>query len=683
MKEVVIGIGCFGHDASACVVDATSGKVLYAIAEERLSNIKHDWRFPIGAITGCMDFIEKNSCHYNHVAINFDDFEFVKGTLFSQVDFLVLDKNEASTIKDSISAIHPYADYFSFQGSYSKKYFDKQIQKLSLSAEIKGLLYDRIFCYFNWSVKYREIGQIVNKLFSGKSVHKINHHLCHAATAFYNSGFSEATVLTIDGQGESDTIGVYKCDANGIQIVSSTLWPFSIGIFYLNATKHLGFNIGDEYKVMGMAAYGKPTFLNTLREMMYVDGSAKVRFKETPYFSRGAVPGMQGHFYFNFTKAFDSLISVRKNTDEIKQIHFDLAASVQKLTEEIGVELARVAINLTGFKNICLAGGVALNGLMNEDIRNKSGISDIFIYPAAGDDGTSIGAAQFIAFKNNKIQPEKISTPFYGHYYGNSAIESVLIENKVKYLKTDNIYGDIASALSMGKIVARFYGGSEFGPRALGNRSILGNPMNADMKEILNRRIKHREPFRPFAPACMHEHVAEYFNIDIHSPFMLLITTAKELAQKNIPAVVHHDNTARVQTVASEHNPNFYRTLAEFKKITGVPVLINTSFNVNGEAIVETPLDAVESFIHMDIDYLAIGDFFVSKEENLHLLMNLSDAVFLKRRIDRYEKKIKHPLKEFDISSFYFMQGLESRTRNFSVENRLVSAIRKLFFKRI
>ncbi|HXP51290.1 MAG TPA: carbamoyltransferase C-terminal domain-containing protein [Bacteroidia bacterium] len=228
----------------------------------------------------------------------------------------------------------------------------------------------------------------------------------------------------------------------------------------------------------------------------------------------------------------------------------------------------------------------------------------------------------------------------------------------VIYARSKNIHEDIAKAISENKIVARFYGGSEYGPRALGNRSILANPMNAETKEILNRRIKHREPFRPFAPACMAEHATEYFNINVESEFMLLITTATPHAQKTIPATVHNDNTARVQTIANEQNPNFYKTLAAFKKLTGVPVLINTSFNVNGEAIVETPLDALESFAHMDIDYLAIDDFFIGKEENESKFKKLSDHDFLEKRKRRYNIEITHPLKDCNIDSFYFTQGL-------------------------
>lgn len=659
MREVILGVGCFGHDSSACVVERESGNVLFAIAEERLSNIKHDWRFPIGAVTKCQEFIHGNDYFFESVAINFEDFEFTSGTLFSEIDLILQDKTSAKKLKDSIELVYPFADYFSFNGSFSKTYLSRVLDGLSLSSEIRNSLEARIFWYFNWSVKYKNIAEAVSTLFTGKTIHKINHHLCHAASAYYNSGFEEATVLTIDGQGESETIGVYKCGSKGIEKISSTTWPFSLGIFYLNVTNYLGFNIGDEYKVMGMAAYGKPRFLDSLREMISVDPSSRIIFNETNYFAKMPVSGLYGHFYFNFTRNFGSLVAKRTKSEEIRQEHFDLATSVQKLTEEIGVALVRNAVKMTGCTNVALAGGVALNGLMNEQIRRHSGISNIFIYPASGDDGTSIGAAQFVAFKDRKAVSKKIHTPFYGSSYSNSDIEKVLSEKGMIYSRPENIHEAIAKAISQDRIVARFYGRSEYGPRALGNRSILGNPMNPEMKEILNRRIKHREPFRPFAPACMVEHASEYFDIDIDSPFMLLITTAKPLAQKKIPAVVHHDNTARVQTISPDQNPNFYNTISEFKKITGIPVLINTSFNVNGEAIVETPLDALESFAHMDIDYLAIGDYFISKQENAGKFEDLPDEKFLQKRKSRYEQAVTHPLKDFNIDSFYFKEGLK------------------------
>src|ERR1700739_3031063 len=292
MKEVVIGVGCFGHDSSACVVEKDSGKVLFALAEERLSNVKHDWRFPIGAVIKCKEYIQENGLNFEHVAINFEDFAFISGTLFNEIDSIIKDNSISKQIKESIKEVYPFSDYFSFNGSYSKDYFDRVMAGFALPTQVSDLLYARIFCYFNWSIKYRNISDVVSNLFPGKTIHKINHHLCHAASAFYNSGFKEATVITIDGQGESETLGVYKCTAKGIEKVSSTLWPCSLGIFYLNATKYLGFAIGDEYKVMGMAAYGKPKFIDVLREMIKVDESARIHFNETKYFSNKPMAGL-------------------------------------------------------------------------------------------------------------------------------------------------------------------------------------------------------------------------------------------------------------------------------------------------------------------------------------------------------------------------------------------------------
>ena len=397
--------------------------------------------------------------------------------------------------------------------------------------------------------------------------------------------------------------------------------------------------------------------------MMSVSDNAELYFHETPYFAKQEM-GASGHVYYTFTKKFSRLVSRRSPSQDVTQPHFDFAASVQKLTEDIGVEIARRAIALTGESKMAIAGGVSLNGLMNEQIRLRSGCSDIFIYPAAGDDGTAIGAAQLVAFRQSKFSRQRITTCYYGYSPTNEEIKAALAQNELVYTKPDSISQTIARAIADNKVVARYNARAEFGPRALGQRSILANPKDARMKDVLNVRIKHREPFRPFAPVCLRERVEEYFDLNVDAPFMLLICQAKERAKNEIPAVVHNDGTARVQTVTPEQNADLYRIISEFDKISGTPVIINTSFNVNGETIVDSPMDAIESFGFMDIDYLAIGDYWVSKEENASKFSKLPHNDYLEIRRKRFRDNLFDPMSILDISynnEIVFEPGLKNR----------------------
>jgi carbamoyltransferase len=333
----------------------------------------------------------------------------------------------------------------------------------------------------------------------------------------------------------------------------------------------------------------------------------------------------------------------------MRSCHFDLAASVQATFEEFGVRYVRKAMELCGSDRVCLTGGVALNGLMNEAIRKHSGCRELYIFPASGDDGTAAGAALLLAARDGIRNRKKITTAFFGPSRSQEEIERYLGEAQVPFGKPPSIHEKIAAALADGKVVARYLGASEFGPRALGHRSILAHPGRAEMKDLLNRKIKHREPFRPFAPACLEECAAEFFELDVPSPFMLLIPRAREAAREKIPAAIHHDGTARVQTVNAGDNPEFYETIRAFQRLTGLPVVLNTSFNINGEAIVETPQDAVESFAKMEVDYLAIGDCWLGRESVKHLALPREDAAYLELRRERYRRDFPHFLRGWDL----------------------------------
>ena len=651
MNEVVFGIDVFGHDASASIVNKYTGEVIYAVAEERLTNIKHDRHFPIGSINRCLEITKKNNLDIVDIAIDFDDLEFIKGTLSNQIRLILNDDNIAEQLITKIIDIYNTLYDYYYRDSFTARLIDNEINKFDIDKNKKKEIIKRISWYYNWGVKYKHVYQIIRDMFPDVKVHKIKHHIAHATSAFFNSGFDKATVITIDGQGESETITISIGDDSGLNLISKTMMPYSLGIFYLMATKHIGFELHDEYKVMGMAAYGDPKYYDILKEMMSVNDNAELLFHNTKYYKKHDM-GNTGHFYFDFTDEFKAIVPKRDKDGKILQKHFDFAASVQKLTEEIGVDIAKKAIKLTNIKKIAIAGGVGLNGLLNEKIRRLSGCTDIFIYPASGDDGTSIGAAQYVAFRENNIKRQRIKTIFYGYQPENDEIKQVLNKKNISYNNPKSIHFEIAKALSENKVVARYFSRSEFGPRALGNRSILANPCNKDMKDILNSRIKHREPFRPFAPVCLRERVDEYFDINIDAPFMLLICNATEKAKKEIPAVVHNDGTCRIQTITLENNTDFYKIVQEFDRITGVPVLINTSFNVNGEAIVDTPLDAIDSFGFMDIDYLAIGDFWVSKDENIDKFPKLSHRGYLEIRRERFKQKHQEPLASLNLSNF-------------------------------
>jgi carbamoyltransferase len=662
-KEAVLGISAFGHDTSACLVAKDSGEVLYAVAEERLTNVKHDSRFPAGGIKQCIEAAKGYGLRVTDVAINFNDIEFIRGALADEIRLLLQDGQGASAFIRTVEDVYIINEYY-FEGTLAKNAIDGAIEALGCSADVKATLKRRIAFYFNWGIKYRHIYHSVRDMFPDLKVHQYDHHLCHAASAFFNSGFDTATVLVIDGQGESETVTIYRGDGSGLKKVRRTIWPCSLGIFYLNATTRLGFHLGDEYKVMGMAAYGQPRYYDTLKQMMSVSDEGELRFHETPYFAKQEM-GVSGHVYYDFTKKFTKLVARRTPSQTVAQQHFDFAASVQKLTEDIGVEIARRAIALTGETNVAVAGGVTLNGLMNEQIRLRSGCSEIFIYPAAGDDGTAVGAAQLVAFgQSSRFLRRRITTCYYGYSPTAGEIVAALDQKGLVYSKPASIGRTVAQAIANNKVVARYNARAEFGPRALGQRSILANPKDAAMKDVLNVRIKHREPFRPFAPVCLRERVGDYFQMNADAPFMLLICQATERAKKEIPAVVHNDGTARVQTVTPEQNADLCSIISEFEKISGTPVIINTSFNVNGETIVDSPLDAIESFGFMDIDYLAIGDYWVSKEENATKFGKLSHDEYLEIRRKRFRDNLLDPMSILDISynnDYVFEPGLKNR----------------------
>ena len=647
-KKAVLGIGCLSHDTSVALVDFKTNKILFAQSEERVSNIKHDSGFPIISILNALKIAENDNYSISSVALNFDESLYLREVL-QQVK-LNLKDNQFEMIYEQIFNV--------FQQAYLKKSFEEirhkiesLIDSLYLSPR-KTLMTGQSFFYLQQFYKYAMIKNIVKQLFPKLQIINVAHHKSHAASVFYNfePKHNGATcILVLDGHGEIDACSIYKVgsnnDRNLLNEMAISKWPNSLGSIYLSATRHLGFDYGDEFKVMGMAAYGEPKFFDLLSSIIFVDKeNGQLKIIQNDYFQLGKVPNSE-QIRYKFTESFHQLCKPRVGNTSFSSNDFNLASSIQALCSSIGLGFANFAYEKTGADNLYLSGGVALNGLMNYEIQKKSNFKNVQIFPASGDDGTSSGAAQATI----GIQNQSISNVYYGSNHKKSEVKIAIEKYNLKYTEYVDVNTEIAKQINSGKIVARFVGKAEFGPRALGNRSILANPLVSNMKDILNLRIKQRESFRPFAPAVLAEKFNEYFETtytDSSYNFMLKIIPAKEMTKITLPSIVHKDGTSRVQTVTKESNYSFYDLLSKFNKVAGVPILINTSFNVNGEAIVNSPEDAIESFLFMDIDFLAIEDIMISKAKNRVRLV-VGHTQYLEIRKNRYFKE-GHPLQLLD-----------------------------------
>jgi len=647
-KKAILGIGCLSHDTSVALVDFKTNKILFAQPEERFSNIKHDSGFPIISILNALRIAENENYSISSIALNFDETLYLREVI--QQISLDLKDNQFEVIYEHIFNI--------FHQSYLNKNSEEVRNKIEVlidslyNSPSKTLITGQSFFYLQQFYKYAMIKNIVKQLFPEVQIINISHHKSHASSVFYNfePKYNESTcILVLDGHGETDACSVYKVGSNNninsFNEISISKWPYSLGSIYLSATRHLGFDYGDEFKVMGMAAYGEPKFFDLLSNIIFVDKeSGQLKIIQNDYFQIEMVPNSE-QVRYKFTENFHQLCKPRVRSTSFNSNDFNLASSIQALCSNIGLSFANFAYEKTGADNLYISGGVALNGLMNYEIQKKSNFKNVQIFPASGDDGTSSGAAQAIS----DIQNQTISNVYYGTNFKKSEVKIAIEKYSLIHTEYLDVNTEIAKHINAGKIVARFVGKAEFGPRALGNRSILANPLVPNMKDVLNSRIKQRESFRPFAPAVLAEKLNEYFETtytDSSYNFMLKIIPAKEITKTTLPSIVHEDGTSRVQTVTKESNSSFYDLLNKFNKVSGVPILINTSFNVNGEAIVNSPEDAIESFLFMDIDFLAIDDFIISKEKN-NISLDVDHAQYLEIRKNRYFK-LGHPLQLLD-----------------------------------
>ena len=563
-----LGISCYYHDSSAAILK--DGKVIAAVEEERFSRKKFDDDFPKQAINWCLKESGISSKNLDSVA-------------FYDKPVLKFER-----LLDNYIAVAPRGLY-SFLDVIPKWLHKRLWIKDDISKHLKD---------FNGEIIFPE------------------HHMSHAAHAFFTSPFDEAAILTVDGVGEWTTASFGTAHDTTIKLTNDIRWPHSVGLFYSAFTYFLGFKVNEgEYKLMGLSAYGKPKYYDLIMENLVDvknDGSIHLNMK-----------------YFSFTydkvmtnQKFSDLFGIppRKEDSKAEQIHYDIAASAQLVLEDILLKMVNHVHKKTGMVNLCFGGGVALNGVANYRILKDGPFENLHIPPSPGDGGSAVGCAQYLYYcydKNKRMIEDNVerikNNIFVGPSHSNDEIKSFLDINKIdyKFLETNSLLQTVAKLIVEGNVVGWYQGKMEWGPRALGNRSIIADPRNVKMKDILNEKIKHRESFRPFAPCILEEYTSEYFDVDVSSPYMLLVAPVKK--PEKIPAVTHVDGTARLQTVSKDINLLFYNLITEFYKITGVPVLINTSMNVRGEPIVDTPEQAYNMIVKTDMDYIVMGDYIIKK----------------------------------------------------------------------
>ena len=599
----IVGISCYYHDAAACLV--IDGEIVAAAQEERFTRKKHDAGFPNRAIAYCLNQAGLSPSDIDHV-------------VFYDKPFLKFER-----LLETYLEFAPKG-FSSFMTSLPSWLKDKLFQRREIAQALSALWGDSI----DWSQRL---------LFS-------EHHLSHAASAFYPSPFQRAAVLTMDGVGEWATTTLAVGADHQLDILKEIRFPHSLGLLYSAMTYYTGFKVNSgEYKVMGLAPYGEPTYAKLIKDHL-------IDIRDDGSFSLD----MQ---YFNYctgltmtNERFDRLFGgpARQSESTLTQREMDLAASIQAVTEEVVLKLGRSIAATTGERNLCLAGGVALNCVANGKLLRDKSFDHIWIQPAAGDAGGAIGAALGV-YHLMKKQPrppavglDRMKGAYLGPEFGPEETETQLLAAGAAYtmLSDDDLIEHTAQALAAGKAVGWMNGRMEFGPRSLGGRSILADPRSTTMQRTLNLKVKYRESFRPFAPSVLAENVAQWFDIDQPSPYMLLVAeVAKDkriamseeqnalfgidklnVSRSTIPSVTHVDYSARIQTVHAETNPRYHRLISRFKELTGCPVLVNTSFNVRGEPIVCTPTDAFRCFMGTELDVLVVGNAFLEKPLQPHAL---------------------------------------------------------------
>ena len=597
--KTILGISAYYHDSAATIL--VDGQIIAAAQEERFTRIKHDASYPFNAIEFVLEYANLRISEVDQI-------------IFFEKPFLKFER-----LLETYVAFAPKG-FKSFCKAMPIWLRDKLFQKKMLFNELK---------------RHGNNFNNIEKIFFS------DHHLSHAASAFFPSPFEEAIVLTADGVGEWATTTVAIGQKNNLEIKKEIHFPHSLGLLYSAFTYYTGFKVNSgEYKLMGLAPYGKPIYKDKIIENLIdikEDGSFRL---DQAFFNYATGLTMTN-------KKFNNLFGQNPRNpkkDMLTQFHMDIAASIQKVTEEIMIKLAKSLKKEFNISNLCLAGGVALNCVANGKILKEKIFDNIWVQPAAGDAGGSLGAALAL-FHIEQKNPRKVNLnddmkgSYLGPSYSQKKIEEQLDNAGAKYevLNEETLIEKASTDLSMGEAIGWFQGRMEFGPRALGGRSILGDPRSSEMQKNLNLKVKYRESFRPFAPSVLKDDLTEWFDINVDSPYMLMVANINKnkiikmteeeetlfgidklnIKRSDIPAVTHVDYSARIQTVHKETNEKYFKLIKKFKEKTGCPIVVNTSFNVRGEPIVNTPIDAFNCFMGTELDKLVIGNcYLIKKEQN-------------------------------------------------------------------
>ena len=570
--SIILGINKDHSDSSACLL--INGKLIGAVAEERLgARIKHDSSFPENSIEWLIDLAD------------------IK---YSDIDIIAVSNNSLSNLGQRF--IHSF-----------------DFSKLNLLRKIKNKIYDKTSVKDKISKLCQDKGQNTNNL--KFKIYNVEHHLTHIASAYYLSKFKDrAAALSYDGSGDAVSIMLADCKDNKINVIERVYLPKSLGHFYSAVCNLIGFNkFGEEYKVMGLSAYGEDKYLDYFKKFINFDQNKLIHQEEI--FDYNSID-----YKINHVIKFNKKIFPGKSIEKFSQESKDIAKSLQSCFEDIVMKIIFKLYEKVPTENLVMAGGCAMNGLVNGRIFKESKFKKHFIQPASTDDGTALGAA-FYCWHNHLNKKERfvMQHAFWGPSYSKEVIKKTILEKKISYKIFNNakeLNKIAAKIIAEGNVVGWFQGRSEWGSRALGNRSILANPANKNMKQIINSKIKKRESFRPFAPSVLQEDVSKYFECDIRSDFMNHIVKFKKEWCDFFPSVCHVDDTARIQTVSRSNNPKFYDLINELKKITEHGIILNTSFNEN-EPIVDTPKQAIECFLRTDMDVLFLENYMLSKDNSM------------------------------------------------------------------
>jgi len=561
-KQYILGLNYIGHDASASLVKG--GELLASVMEERFTREKHSRDFPINAIQYCLDS---------------------SGITMEDIDVVAYYMDPVEHFQQRV--VHHLGKYYPRSVPLFPDMLNRALKVNNVEQEIR----DRLKFY--------------------KTIYFADHHEAHIASAAFLSPYEDSVVISIDGLGEISSTVIADVSGNKINILKRMDFPHSLGMLYNSVAHYLGFNaVSDAGKVMGLTSYGdKNVYIEKFRQIITLSDEGGYNL-DLDYFE---FPFQRDKWV---SEKFIEMFGPKRKADEpLEEHHWHVAAGLQGMLEEVFIHLGKYAKEITGREYLCLAGGVTLNSVANGKLLQEEIFKDIFIPPATGDDGTSIGSA--LLYNYSELGATKrfpLKNGFLGPEYSDAEIEKALIRFNLSYRKSDDVCVEVGRYLAEKKIVGWFQGRMEVGPRALGNRSILAHPGMDDIKDILNSRVKFREPFRPFAPSVLAEDVGEWFTYDHSAPYMLFVFDVRPEKRSLVPGITHVDGSGRLQSVDTKRNPKYHKLITEFKKHSGIPMVINTSFNIKGEPIVNSPTDAIRCFLGNGLDCLVLGDYVIVKQ---------------------------------------------------------------------